>query len=174
MPDHHPCYRRHHEYFNFGSPTPEIIQHRLSVKYYEILRTYLSENPQHHISVKVLLGQAPLHIIKHLITSADFLYNTVRTDYKAQLKSYVAALKTLTWLEGRRSYNYDSVTQEHVDMCHKLLSDRIKQHSDLYKKYGGEIVVLENRHYSPYPNKPEFSDRLVWPDFCTRNLFDIT
>ena len=173
MPEHHPGYLRHYEYFNFGNHISSETQHHLCTKYYTVLRDHIDAKPQDNICVKLLVGQAPLHIINHLVARADCLYHTIRLDYVAQLKSFVAARKHQIWLDGRYHTSVDGVTQQLVHQCHSELTKQIQLHHDLYCKYGGSLVVLEHRKQASYPNRPEFVVMLDWPCFNTSGLFDI-
>lgn len=172
MPDDHPGYNKHTEYYNFGI-LPSRGNDILTLKFHNKLREHIDQKHHEKFVVKVLINQVSSYILGDLLKLADEIHHTVRLDYQGQLKSYVAARHQATWLDNRYQHEHIEVSQQFVNMRHNELIYGIAQHAQVYRAYGGEIHILEQRNQKPYKNKPTFTDSLEWPDFDTAGAFGI-
>ena len=72
---------------------------------------------------------------------------------------------------GTFNINYINDTQDDIDIGHDYLSNKIIQHSKLYRKYNGQLHILEKREKRPYTTQQIIENNLSWPNFDTAAQF---
>lgn len=173
MPEDHPGYGEHNEYYNMGNDLDKVSAERMKLFFHVKLTEHIEKFSGDHICVKVLVGQVRNQYMKYLLSQAQYVRHTVRLNYTDQLKSLVAAITQNIWLDNRHTSQRLIVPQKLVDSTHEFLISNLKSHAEIYHSHGGEISVLENRSQNPYNNRPEFPDCLSWPSFDTAGLFGL-
>ena len=188
-PKNHPAPHGFSEFYhNYAFKNPKMWRAHLSYDQYlknikhmiskeEIhneLIDHVTKNPDSNIAVKVFPSQLDSQMMKQLLDSSSIIVHCVRKSYKNQLQSYVVSQISNIWKNERPSMV--EVNQDYVNMYHQILVKEIIAHSELYKKYGGELVFLEDRFNKnqQYPKCKISSNNLIWPTFDTVSLFDNT
>lgn len=168
FPHDHPGARTN-EYYNFFDPAN---QQALVEKFHKKLKDKVELDDQ-DIVIKVIVAQLShnLHIADDIVNMSGKVYHTVRKDYQAQLKSCVHASTTSQY--QIRDSKTATTTDAVIEQFHNSLTRSITNHSNIYLKHGGEVIVLEDRVQNRYPNPPSFSEDLHWPQFDTASKFNI-
>ena len=157
------------ELFNFSN-VKEVNTRQLELYYLSLLLDHLEKNPNENTLVKVLVDQVSTTTMKCLIKNASSLHHPIRLDYKSQLSSLICASNTSSWYERSKVYTVE-LTQDDIDIGHDYLSNKIIQHSKLYRKYNGQLHILEKREKRPYTTQQIIENNLSWPNFDTAAQF---
>lgn len=100
--------------------------------------------------------------------SAEKIYYTIRLDFEAQCKSWFVACHTDKYHDGPK--NNTTVTRDMTPIVHyndfnelgvRLFNNWILM-DYYYKKYPGELIILENRN-EPYTFNKEDINNTDWP-----------
>lgn len=85
-------------------------------------------------------------LVKDYINPAEKVYYTLRRDVRSQINSLIYSAHTGYWHDN--DYARDlcvTVNRKTIAQCAKAILTNLKKQKQYYKKYGGELIFLEDR-----------------------------
>lgn len=93
-------------------------------------------------------------ILHNMLTKSDKIFYLYRRNTSEQITSLALAKKTDEWNQERNTLQ--DITEHEFEWCGENLLYRYLECLDLYEKYPGEVLCMEDiLNYEPYKNKPE-------------------
>jgi len=92
-----------------------------------------------------------VNILKDIFLKSDKIYYPIRIDYKAQIISQMIADKTQQWSENRAIDKKIILNDSDIPKYTENLINQISIQGQWYKTFSGELLILENQIYDPYP-----------------------
>lgn len=169
-PDHHPLPANFNEYYNSANKPKDVYYNKQQL--HQDLLEHSASNPDKNIVIKVMPKQLTSQMMTELMDHTDSILHTVRRSYTDQLKSFVVAGVSNSW-GSQRPGSVKLLTQKVVDYAHAELIKELKDHSKIFHRHGGELVILEDRYNAEekYP-ETQIQGYVKWPCFDTISLFE--
>jgi hypothetical protein len=131
-------------------------------KLYSYEKAFKSISSMKTYAIKLLADQVDFNDdqIESVLNISDKIIYLYRKDYISQVLSYISATETSSYALGFNDTRQDvvevvvpKITEDTIKEYETLLRNNYLKMSQMFKKYPGQLVCLEDLTQKPYKNK---------------------
>lgn len=104
-----------------------------------------------HILDLIRVKEYSNDLFEIVLRTSDKLYYPLRLDYKSQIISQMIAGKTNEWSKNRNTSKVIILNESDIPRYTKELVKLLEIQGSWFKKFTGELIILEHQSYNSYP-----------------------